>query len=196
VPACHNTRSFRLCLYSSPCCSPSDPSKCNQGRTQLNSIFPSAPSHRRPSRSATAFLHDMSATSPFLPFVHLNSPLPPPPRQVLEMAPHLHLDRVPLPHCHAIYLSHMPMLSLLLWSHEQRGSYGKVGRASQAVNQSEAYPSPRFLDCYHRSSWPKLIQKCASNASPQGCLLPSPARTCEALPYETEVPRCLASSFI
>jgi hypothetical protein len=130
------------------------PTPPNATRVELSSTASCRrpPTHRRPGRSATAFLHDMSATSTFLPFVHLNSPLQAPPRQVLETAPHLHLDGVSLPHCRAIYLSHMPMPSLLLWSHEQCRCNEKVGRASQAVNQSEAYTSPRFLDCYHRSS--------------------------------------------
>jgi hypothetical protein len=84
----------------------------------------------------------------------------------------IYTSTVPLPYCRAIYLSHMPTLSPLLRSHEQCRSYEKVWRASQAFNQSEAHASLRLLDCYHRSSWPKLIQKCTSNASPQGYPLP------------------------
>ena len=76
--------------------------------TKVELVFPSAP-YRRPNRPVSPFLHGVSATSAFPPFVHLNSRHPP-------TTPHLH----PAPtesrchtYCRAIYPSHMSMPSLL-----------------------------------------------------------------------------------
>ena len=90
----------------------------------------------------------MSAANTFLPIVHLNSPLPPPPRQALETSPHLHLDRVPVatlsrnvsePYADALADAAVARTVSLL----------RKGRASlptsQAVNQSEAHTSPSLL---------------------------------------------------
>ncbi len=110
----HNIWVSRLCFHSG-LCSPSDPSKRNQSRTQLNGLFPIgspliAVRIGQSARSSTA------SPRPALSCRSLNSRHPPRQRLILETTPHLH----PAPtesrchtYCRAIYPSHMSMPSLL-----------------------------------------------------------------------------------